>query len=122
MATLLNRQHSKRKKGDPKRPERKPVACAALWYGTDGSAQRGIVCDVSAQGIFLQPLGSDPEAVAVGSRLRVVFMARAGATEVKVDTHGTVRWVGRHPHFQSPGMGLELEDLPPGLAAPDLDT
>ncbi len=95
--------------------KRQNVARAALFYYWNGGAERGIVCDVSPKGIFLQPLERAPESVQVGARLRVVFMAEVAGAERKVDCSAVVRWVGKHPHFKSPGLGLEFEEARPDL-------
>jgi hypothetical protein len=117
MRGFLRRQVVSEAAAEAQRPKRQMSAFAALWYGPQAAAERGIVCDVSPQGIFLQPLEHGTVSLLVGMRVRVVFVARFGNSDVKVDASGIVRWVGMHPRHKSTGVGIEFE-----MPHPELDS
>ena len=96
---------------------RKKAALATLFYPTGSGSQRGIVCDLSARGVFVRPIGTLPAQFGIGSRVRVVFVAQVGKAQRTVDAHGVVRWVGHSQEHGTSGVGIELEKTNTSLLA-----
>jgi hypothetical protein len=90
--------------------ERKAAALAALiCYDGSPSAQQAIVCDVSANGFFVHPIGHAPLQIGVGSQVRVVFFASVGQQEMKIDARGVIRWAGPSARHATSGFGVQLD-------------
>jgi hypothetical protein len=89
-----------------RRHPRKATLVTVRWHNR---AQEGVsaeIHDVSAEGLFVVPVGLLPDAVRAGDPVWVVVQTPGGQEETLT---GTVRWRGFHPKHSVQGCGVQLD-------------
>jgi hypothetical protein len=89
-----------------RRHPRKATLVTVRWHNR---AQEGVsaeIHDVSAEGLFVVPVGLLPDAVRSGDPVWVVVRTAAGEEQTLT---GTVRWRGFHPKHNVQGCGIQLD-------------
>jgi hypothetical protein len=89
-----------------RRHRRNPTLITVRWHNR---AQEGVsaeIHDVSAEGLFVVPVGVLPETLRAGDPVWAVVRTPAGDETLT----GTVRWIGYHPTHHVAGCGIQLDD------------
>ena len=92
----------------PRVADRDTVSWPVSWFDDDGVAHRGLVCDISARGLFIRPVGG----CSVGglrSSTRVMLKIQPPGQPKPTTVGGTIRWTGFHDKHKRGGIGVELE-------------
>ena len=92
----------------PRQSPREAVSWPVAWVGGNDDPQQGLICDFSAEGMFIRPLvgSSLPESPA-GTRLQLRVHPPGYREPLLVG--GTIRWSGFQPRHRRDGVGVELD-------------
>jgi hypothetical protein len=89
-----------------RRHERTATRVTVRWHNRDQEGVSAQIHDVSAEGLFIVPVGLLPAALRAGDPVWVVVRTPTGEEETLT---GTVRWHGFHPKHNVPGCGVLLD-------------